>query len=84
MILYYDFEDVVLEAETEGGCIESLTDGVKNILYPRTTINIDGKEKKRGGSHPCVPGRYEQGCQLLYSFIGRDRGVQGFKDAFVL
>ena len=55
MILYYDFEDVVLEAETEGGCIESLTDGVKNILYPRTTITIDGKEKKRGGSHPCVP-----------------------------
>ena len=47
MILYYDFEDVVLEAETEGGCIESLTDGVKNILYPRTTINIDGKEKTR-------------------------------------
>ncbi|MDO5649186.1 MAG: hypothetical protein Q4G11_01160 [Gallicola sp.] len=55
MILFYDFEDVVLEVETQGGCIESLTDGVRNILYPRGTIEIDGQEKKRGGSHPCVP-----------------------------
>lgn len=73
MRLYYDFEDVVLEAETEGGRIESLTDGDMQVLYPQITVNIDGKEKIRGGSHPCVP---NFGIDTLYGLpshgFGRD------------
>lgn len=55
MILYYDFEDIVLEANTDGGRIESLTDGETPVLYPQVNITIEGTEKIRGGSHPCVP-----------------------------
>ena len=56
MRLLYDFEDkVVMETNTDGGRIESLTDNGRAILYPETRLSLEGQEKIRGGSHVCLP-----------------------------
>lgn len=43
------------EIDTKGAYVNTLSKDGVDILFPRTTIVESGKEKVRGGSHPCLP-----------------------------
>lgn len=73
---------------TGGAYIERLDYNGKNIIYPKTIININGKEKTRGGMHVCLP-QFSNGDRKnleLHGF-GRDcnwKVEENKKDSIIL
>jgi len=43
------------EIETLGAYVNTLSKDGVDIFFPKTTIDENGKNKLRGGSHPCLP-----------------------------